>query len=113
MLQDPVSLSTQVGDGATELGDFVEDRSALSAVEGFADRLSVAEIDRMMSPLDGRERAILEMRYGFDGEGGLSMGEISRRLGLSRERVRQLEHRAYAKLTHPSRPSLREFIRGC
>jgi len=113
MLNDVVSLSTVVGDSSTELGDFVEDRAAVAAVEEFAERLSGPEIDAMLSPLDSRERAIITMRYGFDGAGGLSMTEISKRLGLSRERIRQLEHRAMAKLTHPSRPSLREFIRGC
>jgi len=113
MLNDPVSLSTLVGDGSSELGDFVEDGAARAAVEAVADRLSPPEVEQLLAPLDPRERAIIEMRHGFDGGGGCSMGEISRRLGLSRERVRQLEHRAHAKLTHPSRPPLREFIRGC
>lgn len=113
MLSDPVSLSLPVGDGTTELGDFVSDDAALGAVEAYADRLSEREINELLSPLDGRERSIIEMRYGFDGEDGLPIGEISRRLGLSRERVRQLEHRARSKLVHPSRPPLREFIRGC
>ena len=113
MLSDPVSLSVAVGDGGAELGDFVEDTDALADVERVADRLNPDEVDRLLSPLDERERMIISLRYGFDGGGGASMGDISRRLGLSRERVRQLEHRAQAKLTHPSRPPLREFIRGC
>ncbi|HOT78878.1 MAG TPA: sigma-70 family RNA polymerase sigma factor [Microthrixaceae bacterium] len=113
MLADPVSLSSAVGDGGAELGDFIEDAAALGEVESAADRLRPEEIDRLLSPLDPRERVIIELRYGFDGGEGCSMGEISRRLGLSRERVRQLEQRAQAKLSHPSRPPLREFIRGC
>lgn len=113
MLSDPLSLSTAVGDHGAELGDFVEDGGALAEVEAAADRLGPDEIDRLLSPLDERERAIVTMRYGFDGGEGASMGEISRHLGLSRERVRQLEQRAQAKLAHPSRPPLREFIRGC
>ncbi|MFN8051838.1 MAG: sigma-70 family RNA polymerase sigma factor [Acidimicrobiales bacterium] len=113
LLSDPLSFSTAVGDGNVELGDFIEDPDAVASVEEIGLRLSEREIDELLSPLDPRERTIIVMRFGFDGEEPMSMMDISRRLGLSRERVRQLEHRAMAKLVHPSRPSVREFIRGC
>ena len=61
-----------------------------------------AVVARRIGRLDGRERAILMLRFGVEGE-GLSRAEIGRRLGLSREWVRQLEGRALSKLRqgHP------------
>jgi len=112
LLADPVSLSTEVGDGDAELGDFVEDPEALVAVEYVADHLRSVDLDRLLEPLDERERTIVVMRHGFDGGDGASTVDIGRHLGLSRERVRQLELRAHAKLTHPSRPSIRRFVDG-
>jgi len=107
---DPVSLSVGVGDGSAELGDFVEDPRARLEVEEVSARLSDRELSRLMAVLDDRERRILLMRHGFDGE-PMSVAQVALHMKLSRERVRQLEHRAMAKLTHPSWRAQAEALR--
>ena len=99
---EPVSLSGPVGDGGAELGDFVEDPRARGEVEEIATHLSDRELARMMAVLDERERRILLLRHGFEDAEPQSVAQVAVHLGLSRERVRQLEHRALSKLTHPS-----------
>jgi RNA polymerase primary sigma factor len=107
---DPVSLSGAVGDDGAELGDFVEDPLARAAVEGPTSRLLPDEFDRMLSVLDDREQEILKLRYGFDGDEPLSVAQVAEEIGLSRERIRQLEHRGLAKLMHPSWRAVRQFL---
>ena len=107
---DPVSLSGPVGDDGAELGDFVEDPTARDAVEGMAGRLLPEELDRILEVLDDREREIIGLRYGFGDDEPLSVAQVAERVGLSRERIRQLEHRALAKLMHPSWRSMRSLL---
>jgi RNA polymerase primary sigma factor len=57
-----------------------------------------ATVERLLSRLDGRERRILECRHGIDGGPGRSLQKIGLDLGISKERVRQLEQRAHSKL---------------
>ncbi len=99
---EPVSLSGPVGDGGAELGDFVEDPKARGEVEDIATHLSDRELAKLMSVLDDRERRILLLRNGFEDAEPMSVAQVATQMGLSRERVRQLEHRALSKLTHPS-----------
>jgi RNA polymerase sigma factor (sigma-70 family) len=108
---DPVSLSGGIGeDGDAELGDFVEDERARAEVEGISSRLLPHEFAEMLSVLDDRERQILELRYGFDGTEPLSVAQVADVVGLSRERIRQLEHRGLAKLLHPSWRAVGRFL---
>ena len=108
---DPVSLSGAVGaDGDAELGDFIEDPTAVGAVEEVTSRLLNSEVDEMLSVLDDRERRIVSMRFGFDGEEPMSVVDVASAIGLSRERIRQLEHRALAKLMHPSWAAVGRFL---
>jgi len=111
MTTDPVSLSGRVGDdGSAELGDFIEDPTARAEVEAVSSHLSDREIAQMMSVLDQRERDILSLRFGFSGNEPLSVSQVAEVIGLSRERIRQLEHRAMAKLMHPSWRALKRFL---
>jgi len=108
---DPVSLSGTVGaDGDAELGDFIEDPTAAGAVEEVTSRLLNSEVEEMLSVLDDRERRIVSMRFGFDGEDPMSVVDVAAAIGLSRERIRQLEHRALAKLMHPSWAAVGRFL---
>lgn len=108
---DPVSLSGSVGpDGDAEFGDFLEDPDARTEVEQVTSRLLDAEVERMLSVLDERERKILGMRFGFDVDEPMSVVDVATAVGLSRERIRQLEHRAVAKLMHPSWAALGRFL---
>ncbi len=108
---DPVSLSGAVGsDGDAELGDFIEDPSASGAVEEVTSRLLNSEVEEMLSVLDERERRIVSLRFGFDGQDPMSVVDVASHIGLSRERIRQLEHRALAKLMHPSWAAVGRFL---
>ncbi len=106
------SLSAPVSfDGSAELGDHLEDRSARYDVERPADHLSSDELDGVFHVLDLRERRIVCLRYGFEDGDEHSVNQVAAELGLSRERVRQLERRALAKLTHPSRRHVADQLR--
>ena len=99
---EPVSLSGAVGDSGAELGDFIEDTRSRAEVEDIATHLSDRELAKLMSVLDERERRILLLRHGFGDTEPMSVAQVATEMELSRERVRQLEHRAMSKLTHPS-----------
>ena len=108
---DPISLSGAVGeDGGAELGDFIEDPGSRAEVEQVSNQLSDREVAQMMSVLDQRESHILSLRFGFGGQEPRSVSEVAEVIGLSRERIRQLEHRAMAKLMHPSWKALRRYL---
>lgn len=103
LLSDPVSLSASINtDSGAEMGDFVADPASTAEMEAIGDRLSPTELEALFASLDDREAEILRLRFGFRGE-PCSTTEIAAKVGLSRERVRQLEHRSMSKLLHPSR----------
>ena len=101
---EPLSLSEPLReDGDAELGDVVEDRSAESPFEVAATALLPEEIQRLLAPLDEREREILRLRFGLDGSSeGRTLEEVGEHFNLTRERIRQIEARAMSKLRHPS-----------
>jgi RNA polymerase sigma factor (sigma-70 family) len=89
-------------DGDAELGDVVEDRSAESPFEVAATALLPEEINRLLAPLDEREREILKLRFGLDRGEPRTLEEVGEHFNLTRERIRQIEARAMSKLRHPS-----------
>jgi RNA polymerase sigma factor (sigma-70 family) len=100
---EPLSLSEPLReDGDAELGDVVEDRSAESPFEVAATALLPEEINRLLSPLDDREREILKLRFGLDRGEPRTLEEVGEHFNLTRERIRQIEARAMSKLRHPS-----------
>jgi RNA polymerase sigma factor (sigma-70 family) len=100
---EPISLSELVReDGDAELGDIVEDRSAESPFEAVATALLPTEIEKLLAPLDQRERRILVLRFGLDRGEPQTLEEVSHHFNLTRERIRQIEAKAMAKLRHPS-----------
>ena len=96
---DDVSLSTAVGDdGGLELGDTLE-QDTVPSVEVEMIRSSFERrIQGMVSGLDEKEREVIRMRFGLDGEDPKTLQEIGEAMGLSRERIRQIESRAKEKL---------------
>ncbi len=100
---EPLSLSEPLReDGDAELGDVVEDRSAESPFEVAAVALLPDEINKLLSPLDSRERDILKLRFGLDRGEPRTLEEVGEHFDLTRERIRQIEARAMSKLRHPS-----------
>jgi RNA polymerase primary sigma factor len=101
---EDLSLSTSVGeDGSLELGDTLQQESVPS-VELEMIRTSMDEqIHAMVSELDEKEREVIRMRFGLDGEDPRTLQEIGDTLGVSRERIRQIESRAKEKLRRSQR----------
>ena len=100
---DTVSLDRPVGDdGEAQLGDFVEDATIPDPFVAVAERARTEQVARALEVLDPRERTVLVLRYGLDGEAPRTLSDVGRELGITRERVRQIERRAIVKLRHPS-----------
>lgn len=97
-----VSLSTPLdNEGESELGDIIADDSAISPFDAAAAALEKRALIEQLSRLEGREEEVLRARFGIDGF-PLTLAEIGERMGITRERVRQIEARALGKLRHPS-----------
>jgi RNA polymerase sigma factor (sigma-70 family) len=102
-LADPVSLEVPVGeDGETEFGDLVEDRNAANPADEAVRAALPDEVARLLDVLDERERQVLVLLYGLDRGEPRTPAEVAEVVDLGRERVRQLEMRALARLRHPS-----------
>jgi RNA polymerase primary sigma factor len=94
----PTSLEAPIGeDEETPLGHFVADRGRSPEESAMRNELA-DEVERVMTPLNDREREVLRLRYGLGSDRELTLEEIGRRLSITRERVRQIEARAVAKL---------------
>jgi len=110
---DPASLNSPVSeDSAEEFGDFIADRSAPSPFDSVAESMVPSEIERSLSVLDDRERRVISLRYGLDRGEPRTLEEVGEHFDLTRERIRQIENRAMAKLRHPSAGTdgLRELL---
>ena len=102
-LAEPMSLSAPLReDSDGELGDTVRDQSAISPEEATLDASLVDEIDKILAPLEARERTILRLRYGLDGGEPRTLEDVGAHFSLTRERIRQIEAKAMSKLRHPS-----------
>jgi RNA polymerase sigma factor (sigma-70 family) len=100
---DTVSLDRPVGDdGDAELSDFVEDDDAEDPFTKAAERARSEELARALGTLDSREQTVLVLRYGLGSESPRTLSDVGAHLGITRERVRQIETRALSKLRHPS-----------
>lgn len=102
--QDTTSLETPVGDEEDSmLGDFIADTSQPSPIEAASRELLKENIDEVLSTLSDREAKVLKMRFGLDGKNPMTLEEVGREFGVTRERIRQIEAKALRKLKHPSR----------
>jgi RNA polymerase primary sigma factor len=98
----PVSLDTPVGEDGSQLGDFIADQAIPQPEEQSAASLLREELSKTLESLTPRERRIIELRFGLGSEYSRTLAEVGTELGLSKERIRQIEKEALAKLRHPS-----------
>jgi RNA polymerase primary sigma factor len=110
LVQDHVSLETPVGDGESVMSDLIEDVAAIQPEAETALRLRSTELARALAKLRPRLQRVLILRYGLDGEGGRTLEQVGVELGITRERVRQLETRALRELRTVA-PALELYLR--
>jgi RNA polymerase primary sigma factor len=97
--QLPVSLEKPIGEeDDSELGDFVEDETALSPFETASENMRRENVRRVLDALPPREREVIEMRYGLKGHQARTLEEVGRAFGVTRERIRQIENNTLKKL---------------
>ena len=100
-VQAPVSLERPLGeDEESEFGQFIADEHAESPYERAAEILTQQALRDALAKLSYRERRVLELRYGLDGEHPRTLDELGRTFNLTRERIRQIERLALTKLHH-------------
>jgi RNA polymerase primary sigma factor len=111
LVENPVSLETPVGDGESIYGDLIEDVNALAPHEQSAEQARGRELAGALDQLNPRMRRVLSLRFGLDGELPQTLEEVGSQLGITRERVRQLETRALREL-RVAAPGLEHYLRA-
>jgi RNA polymerase primary sigma factor len=111
LVDDTVSLETPVGDGESMYGDLIEDVNSETPDESTSTRLRAKELATALSQLNPRMRRVLALRFGLDGETPQTLEEVGVGLGITRERVRQLESRALREL-RTAAPDLELYLRA-
>jgi RNA polymerase primary sigma factor len=110
--QEPVSLETPIGEEEdSHLGDFIEDRGALAPAEAASHQLLKEQVEAVLDSLTGRERRVLQLRFGLEDGRSRTLEEVGREFNVTRERIRQIEAKALRKLRHPSRSrKLKDYL---
>jgi RNA polymerase primary sigma factor len=98
----PLSLETPIGEDS-ELGDFLEDKSAGSPNDSLLNQDLTTQVERALATLSPKEKEILRLRFGIGEEGEHTLEEVGKRFAVTRERIRQIEAKALRKLRHPLR----------
>ncbi|HJL04008.1 MAG TPA: RNA polymerase sigma factor RpoD [Polyangiaceae bacterium LLY-WYZ-15_(1-7)] len=112
--KEPISLETPIGEEEdSHLGDFIEDKSAVSPVDAVINGNLEDQTRRVLKTLTPREEKVLRMRFGIGEKSDHTLEEVGQDFEVTRERIRQIEAKALRKLRHPSRSKqLRSFIDG-
>ncbi|MCA9832662.1 MAG: RNA polymerase sigma factor RpoD [Thermomicrobiales bacterium] len=110
--QDPISLEMPVGEeDDSSLGDFIEDESAMAPPDEASLQLLREQVGDVLDTLTPRERDVILMRYGLGDGRNRTLEDVGKYVGVTRERIRQIEAKALRKLRHPSRAQkLRDFL---
>jgi RNA polymerase primary sigma factor len=110
--QEPVSLETPIGEEEdSHLGDFIPDDAALAPADAASHQLLKEQVEDVLASLTGRERRVLQLRFGLEDGRSRTLEEVGREFGVTRERIRQIEAKALRKLRHPSRSKkLKDYL---
>lgn len=115
--QDITSLDAGVGrdgedDGESVLGDFIEDEDGATPEDSAALQLLKEQVQSVLSTLSDREQKIIKMRFGLDGGKSHTLEEVGQEFAVTRERIRQIEAKALAKLRkHKDSKKLHEYLK--
>jgi RNA polymerase primary sigma factor len=102
--QEPISLETPIGEeDDSHLGDFIEDRGALSPVDAVIKTNLQEQTDSVLQTLTPREEQVIKLRFGLGNGNEHTLEEVGQKFAVTRERIRQIEAKALRKLRHPSR----------
>jgi len=110
--QRPLSLEKPVGEEEdSELGSFIPDEEAPTPTDSAYNSLLKQQLEQVLTTLSPREARILRLRFGLQDGRSYTLEEVGRKFGLTRERIRQIEHEALDRLRHPSRSrQLRDYM---
>lgn len=109
--QNTVSLNSIVGDEEdTELGDFIADENVLTPYQSAENSMLRNSLEEILDTIDTREAQVIRMRFGLDGE-AMTLEEVGKELGVTKERIRQIEDKALKKLRNPMRSAtLKDYL---
>ena len=110
--QKPISLQMHIGDDSDkEVGDFIEDDSSMSPVEAATISFLKKQVGEALATLTPRECRVLQLRFGLEDERSLTLEEVAREFGITRERIRQIEAEGLCKLSHCSKSKkLKDYL---
>lgn len=110
--QKTTSLETPIGDDEDSyLGDFIPDENIIGPYDLASKKLLKDNLEEVLSALSEREAKVLRMRFGLNGKRPMTLEEVGKEFGVTRERIRQIEAKALRKLKHPSRrKKLQDFL---
>jgi RNA polymerase primary sigma factor len=111
--QNTTSLEAPVGDGEDDstLGDFIADDGQVTPYEATSRQMLRENVEEVLEALSDREAKVLRMRFGLSGNRMMTLEEVGKQFGVTRERIRQIEAKALRKLKHPSRrKKLQDFL---
>lgn len=114
LIQEPISINVSIGDDKDgEVGDFIPDTGALSPNDEVIRNSLTEGVQDMLEGLSDREQKIIIYRYGLDGDKARTLEDVGLILGITRERVRQIEAKAIIKLRNsPKAQNLKNYITG-
>jgi RNA polymerase primary sigma factor len=110
LIEDPISLEAPVGDGESDYSDLIEDVNAELPEEATAEGMRSEELADALTRLNPRMRLVITRRFGLDGQAPRTLEQVGVELGITRERVRQLESRALRELRAQA-PQLYLYLR--
>ncbi|MDF1568809.1 MAG: sigma-70 family RNA polymerase sigma factor, partial [Spirochaetaceae bacterium] len=110
--QETASLDTTVDDDhVTRLSELIKDETSLEPIESVFNSSLQDTLGEVLNQLNEREKRIIQLRYGLSGEGPLTLEETGKMLGITRERVRQIQEKAITKLkAFPAIRELKDYI---